>query len=148
MKTDQGFTLIETLVAIALTGVLIVIMSYFSGSLLDTSKAKTSTVAQTFSRSYLDVLRTKWSVPNQYKTNSLPNPTSPALEVKPPDGYSYTTQVQDANGAAILNYTYSATTAPQTNIVNDSILKRVLLTVTTPNGQNLTFATQIVNPPQ
>ncbi|WP_161884400.1 type IV pilus modification PilV family protein [Deinococcus alpinitundrae] len=147
MKTDHGFTLIETLVAVALTGILIIIASYFSSSLLDTSKAKNATVAQTFSRSYLDVLRTKWSVPNQYLTTSLPNPTASALEVKPPDNYSYTTQVQNASGAVILNYTYSATTPP-VPVYSPSNYKKVLLSVSTPNGQTLTFATQIINPPQ
>ncbi|ULH17705.1 type II secretion system GspH family protein (plasmid) [Deinococcus sp. KNUC1210] len=144
---QAGFTLIEVLVSVALLGLLIVMVSYFATSLSSSTKAKSLTVAQTFARSYLDVLRTKWSVPGQYRTTSLPDPTT--NEVKPSTGFSYVTQVVNAANTTILSYTYpNATSAAPTTVADASTLKRVLLSVRTPEGQTFLFASQFVNPPQ
>ena len=151
MKTDAarrvaGFTLIEILVSIALLGILIVIVGYFSNSLTATSQAKSYPVAQTFASSYLNVLRTKWAVPGQYRTTSLPDPTT--NEVKPSTGFSYVTAVTDGTtNAPIISYAYP-NAAPPVPVANNSVLKRVTLSVTTPQNKTFVFATQFVNPPQ
>lgn len=168
-KQKQGFSLIEVLVAIAVIAIAMATLGYLITALRNTAKSDESTAAANFSRAYIDVLRSRWQIPNEYNrggaynrsganTSShviLPLTDPPALF----DEYSILVEnldIQDSPPTVIASktFTYKRGTTQTAKYAppefDKDILRRVTITMKGRDGKDgknpAPFVTEIVAP--
>lgn len=157
-KRQQGLTLIEVLVSLAIIAITMVMFGYFSASLQATSDSRRETAAANFARSYLDALRSQWQDLTMYRAGSRditdPNrvrPNPPFLEV--PEGFvTYELNVDRLNVAGTSIGTASFTSVDGVGAFNwqdeddDDYMRLVTLILTDAQGDTYTYSTQVVRP--
>lgn len=155
----QGFSLVEVLVAILVIAIAMGVLGYLITALRNTASSDESTAAANFSRRYIDVLRSRWQIPAEYKRGgdlgkppvslSLSNPpamfneyslTIENIDTKtPPNVIQSRTFNYNRGGNMTVTYNQPAFT--------DDILRRVTIRVKGRDGEYLTpFVTEIVAP--
>ena len=125
---SSGFSLIEVLVALALLGVLGVVAGGFMVPLRLSQQSAQESQALAYGRTFIEVLRSRWSDESKYKAMSVPStstdnpvPTKPDIEVA--TGWNISSNA-------------SSWTADQTT-------RNVLVTINSPTGKSITLTTQI-----
>lgn len=157
-KQKQGFSLIEVLVAIAVIAIAMATLGYLITALRNTAKSDESTAAANFSRTYIDVLRSRWQIPNEYHRGG-DNQTTPVILplTDPPalfDEYSILVENLDINSSKILKdatFTYKRGTTQTAKYMpprfDRDILRRVTITMKGRDGKNpAPFVTEITAP--
>ena len=147
LKTNflsKGFTLVEVLVALGVLSITMGLFTYFGTSLNISHEAKLETSAASFSRKYIDTLRSSWQNDLAYDDGAL-------LDLSPPNGYTdynLTITLLDSAGTTTSTYTgsYSSGFSDLNSTADD--IRQINLSLTTAKGDQHKFSTQIVRPPQ
>jgi prepilin-type N-terminal cleavage/methylation domain-containing protein len=130
----SGMTLIETLVALVILGMTIMLFGSFVTSLQSNRTAKEQTTALAYARNYLEGLRSKWQTLEGYQTLSLATPDNP------PASYELEVDVQNDDGSTIFSF-------PNGSSSNDlSALRNITLTFTDEEDKTVTLVTQFARP--
>lgn len=160
LTQKQGFSLIEVMVAIAVIAIAMGTLSYLITALRNTAKSDESTAASNFSRTYIDVLRSRWQIPAEYRRGGGPGGTAVVVPLTEPpavfDEYSVLVENLNVrrNPATVLtstSFTYkrgTTTTADYTPPrASQDVLRRVTITMKGRDGKDLTpFVTEIAAP--
>jgi prepilin-type N-terminal cleavage/methylation domain-containing protein len=93
----QGFTLIEVLVSLVLVGVLVLILSTLVLPLGISRSTNIQTQAVSFGRSYLELIKTRWQIKNEYLSLTVPNtdPENPPVDIALPSGWKIEANIAD-----------------------------------------------------
>jgi prepilin-type N-terminal cleavage/methylation domain-containing protein len=131
-RPQNGFTLIEVIVALALVSVLGIVATGFLVPLKITRQSAAETQAMTYAHSYLETLKTKWLTTAEYQGMTQPslstdNPTPAIPDLTVDTGWTITANTGDW-------------TAAQT-------LRTIKVTVTPPNsGTPVVITTKVAAP--
>lgn len=142
MNRDQGFTLIEMLVAVGILAVVVVVMaSGVTSNLRAAQYTRTSAQAKAYAQSVLEAYRSAWSEVDNYRLKSVPDlsglPALPApYQAKAPAVRITDVALVDAAGNDI-------TTAKDTNIVQ---VRQVEVTVFRDTESAVVLSTRISDP--
>jgi prepilin-type N-terminal cleavage/methylation domain-containing protein len=132
MRNQQGFTLIEVIVALALVSLLGVVATGFLAPLKITRQSNAETQAMTYARSYLETLKTKWLTLAEYQGMTRP---SLSTDVPPPATPDLTVDTDWTITANISEWTATQT------------LRTIKVTVTPPNsGVPVVITTKVAAP--
>ena len=139
----KGLTLVEVLIALVIISITMGFFGYFATSLGLSKESKLETAASSFARRYLDTLRSNWQSDLDYDDGEL-------LSLSPPSGYddyTLTITLLDSAGTTTSTYTESYSNGfSNLNSTADAI-RQINLLLTTRQGDQHEFSTQIVRPP-
>ncbi|MFN8510586.1 MAG: type II secretion system protein [Deinococcaceae bacterium] len=108
MTNSKALTLIETLIALALLGIAILIMGGVANSFTSIRSSQKESLATNYARTVMDATVNLWQKNEFYKANLLPANLEP-----PPNGYSVTLNIQ-SDGVAASKKSYTLTCAAST----------------------------------
>ena len=128
-QAQNGFTLIEVIVALALVSVLGIVATGFLAPLKITRQSAAETQAMTYARSYLETLKTKWLTTAEYQGMTQPslstdNPTPATPDLNVDTGWTVTANTTDWSASQTLR-TIKVTVTPANNGVPVVITTKV-----------------------
>ncbi len=141
--SSKGFTLVEVLITLGIISITMGLFSYFITSLTISQESKLETSAASFARRYIDTLRSNWQNDLDYDDGDL-------LNISPPSGYSnYSLTITLLDSAGSTTSTYSGSYTGGFSSLNSTAddIRQIDLLLTTAQGAQHTFSTQIVRPP-
>lgn len=143
-RTQQGFTLVETLVAVGILALVVAMVSQgIIGNLKASQETRENAAAKAYAQALLDAYRSVWSNPDNYVKSIEPDgaglPSLPdTYKVKQPTANVLAVPLKSKSGADITNITTSVGTYPQ--------IKEVKVTVYKGSAVAVTMSTRISDP--
>lgn len=142
--TQQGFTLVETLVAVGILALVVAMVSQgIIGNLRASQETRENAAAKAYAQALLDAYRSVWSNPDNYVKSIEPDEAGlPSLpdnyKIKEPLVNISPVPLTSSSGADITNITNSAGPYPQ--------IKEVKVTVYKGTAVSVTMSTRISDP--
>jgi prepilin-type N-terminal cleavage/methylation domain-containing protein len=133
-KPDQGFSLVEVLVALVFVSLAIVMFTYFVDAFRINRAAKQETVATLYAKDYIEGLRAKWRSLEGYQNLSLAKPQHI------PAGYELEVKIKNEKGHVVYGYPGSASGE------DDSLLRILHMTFTDTQDKTLSFQSVMARP--
>lgn len=132
-RRAKGFTLVETLVAIGILAVAILMINFIATSLRDFRNAQSDTAATTFARTFIDSTRALWSQKGSACPASTPGGTAkactlyptaqlPTLAVPSGSGLKFSVDIRNSAGTVVASCALGTVCIPTNTSTDAAVL--------------------------